>query len=121
MTLLKAEAAALLARLPGPPSPGWPDGETFCRALAHGSMSVEIYAPVGTDPQTPHEQDELYIVHAGRAVFALGGERHAVVPGTVFFVPAGVEHRFVEFTPDFSAWVVFWGPVGGEAAGAGGS
>jgi len=120
VTLLRAEAAALLAGLPRPPSPGWPDGETFIRALAHGSMSVEIYAPVGTDPQTPHEQDELYLVHAGRAVFEMDGERQPVGPGTVFFVPAGARHRFVEFTRDFAAWVVFWGPAGGEAASRGG-
>ena len=30
------------------------------------------------------------------------------------FVPARVDHRFEEFTPDFAAWVVFWGPRGGE-------
>lgn len=32
---------------------------------------------------------------------------------------AGAEHRFVEFTPDFATWVVFWGPPGGEAAATG--
>ena len=42
------------------------------------------------------------------------GERHRFGPGTVFFVPAGAEHRFENFTPDFSTWVVFWGPRGGE-------
>ena len=121
---LSAQAPELLARLPGKPSPGWPDGETFTRALAHGSMSVEIYAPVGTDPQTPHEQDELYLVHTGRATFEMAGARHEVVPGTVFFVPARIEHRFVEFSRDFAAWVVFWGPPGGErdeGAGNGGA
>ena len=121
MTFLKAHAEELLARLPGKPSPGWPNGETFIRALAHGSMSVEIYAPVGTDPQTPHEQDELYLVHAGRATVEMDGGRHEVVPGTVFFVAAGVEHRFVEFSRDFSAWVVFWGPTGGEGPDDGGA
>jgi mannose-6-phosphate isomerase-like protein (cupin superfamily) len=114
MGLLKATAAELLARLPGKPSPGWPDGETFAVGLAHGTMSVEIYAPVGTDPQTPHAQDELYIILSGRAVFVIDGERHAAVPGTVLFVGANVEHRFVEFTADFTTWVVFWGPAGGE-------
>lgn len=116
---LSATAAELLARLPGPKSPGWPDGETFTRALAHGSMSVEIYAPVGTDPQQPHDQDELYLVHTGSAVFELEGERHDVAAGTVFFVPAGARHRFLTFTRDFAAWVVFWGRKGGEAHGGG--
>lgn len=111
---MKACAAQLLARLPGPASAKWPAGERFARAFAHGSMSVELYAPVGTDPQTPHEQDELYFIHSGRGEISIGGERHPFAPGTAFFVPAGVEHRFEDFTPDFSAWVVFWGPRGGE-------
>lgn len=89
-------------------------GERFARAFAHGSMSVELYAPVGTDPQTPHEQDELYFIHSGRGEISIGGERLPAAPGMAFFVPAGVEHRFEDFTPDFSAWVVFWGPRGGE-------
>jgi len=25
-----------------------------------------------------------------------------------------MEHRFVDFTDDFTAWVVFYGPSGGE-------
>ena len=113
-----ASVDGLLQRLPGPVTAKWPGGERFVRAMAHGSMSVELYAPVDTDPQMPHEQDELYFVHAGTGVFVLGGERHAFGPGTCFFVPAGIEHRFVEFSADFVAWVVFWGPAGGEGAGA---
>jgi hypothetical protein len=29
-------------------------------------------------------------------------------------VPAGVEHRFEEFSGDFGTWVIFYGPEGGE-------
>jgi len=111
---MKASAVELRKRLPGKASAQWPDGERFIRAMAHGSMSVELYAPVGKDPQTPHAQDELYFVLDGRGEFALAGERHTFAPGDAFFVPAGVEHRFENFTPDFATWVVFWGPAGGE-------
>jgi hypothetical protein len=31
-------------------------------------------------------------------------------------VPAGVEHRFEQFTDDLAVWVVFFGPEGGDAA-----
>jgi hypothetical protein len=31
-------------------------------------------------------------------------------------VPAGVVHRFEEFTEDLVVWVVFYGPEGGERA-----
>ncbi len=113
---LRAALADLVAQLPGPSTPQWPDGERFVRALAHGTMSVEVYAPVGHDPQTPHAHDELYIVAAGHGEFVCDGERHAFAPGSAFFVPAGAAHRFERFTADFVTWVVFYGPAGGERA-----
>jgi mannose-6-phosphate isomerase-like protein (cupin superfamily) len=82
--------------------------------LEHGSMELGYYRPVGTDDQEPHEQDEIYIVHTGNGVFVLNDERINFSPGDALFVPAGVDHRFVDFTDDFAAWVVFWGPAGGE-------
>jgi len=112
--VLTARAAALLARLPGPRTPAWPKGEPFALALAHGSMSVEIFAPRGSDPQTPHAQDELYLVHAGHAVLVVDGARHPAAHGEVLFVPARMEHHFEEISEDFAAWAVFWGPEGGE-------
>jgi len=112
--LLKTTAAELLARLPGPVSADWPAGQRFTQGLAHGSMSVELYAPVGADPQTPHRQDELYFVISGSAELVADGTRLPAAPGAVFFVPAGVTHRFEDFSADFATWVVFWGPEGGE-------
>ena len=109
-----ARACELLNRLPGPASTKWPHGERFTAALANGSMSVELYAPRGTDPQTPHTQDELYFVHAGHATFTLEGERITCAAGDALFVPAGAEHRFTDFSDNFATWVVFWGPQGGE-------
>jgi mannose-6-phosphate isomerase-like protein (cupin superfamily) len=79
-------------------------------------MVVELFAPKGIDRQAPHAQDELYFIHSGSGTFVIGTERHAFAPGTCFFVPAGVAHRFEAFSPDFSTWVVFWGPQGGETA-----
>jgi mannose-6-phosphate isomerase-like protein (cupin superfamily) len=111
---VKTSAAELLGRLPGPPSSKWPQGERFVQAFAHGTMSVELYAPVGADPQTPHAQDELYFIYSGRGVFVADGERYPCAAGDCFFVAAGVAHRFEDFSSDFSTWVVFWGPQGGE-------
>jgi hypothetical protein len=31
----------------------------FVKVMEYGAMSVEIYRPVKTDQQTPHQQDEL--------------------------------------------------------------
>lgn len=92
-----------------------PAAQRFVRAMAHGSMSVEMYAPLGVDHQEPHEQDELYIVHSGKATLVIEGDRYGCAAGTCVFVPAGAVHRFEDFTEDFATWVIFWGPTGGEA------
>ena len=91
-----------------------PDGQPYRELFAHGSLAVEIYKPVGRDLQTPHARDEVYVVIAGRGTFACAGERRAFGQGELLFVPAGVEHRFEDFSDDFSTWVLFYGPQGGE-------
>ncbi|HKJ20040.1 MAG TPA: cupin domain-containing protein [Woeseiaceae bacterium] len=85
--------------------------------LEHGTMELGYYRPADSDEQEPHEQDELYIVHTGAGVCQRGDERIDFGPGDALFVPAHMEHRFVEFSADFAAWVVFYGPRGGESAG----
>ena len=112
--MLKASITQLLQRLPGPRTSRWPDGERFAEAFAHGSMSVELYVPAGTDPQQPHDRDEVYFVMSGDGDFVVDGERMRFGAGDALFVPAGAEHRFENFSADFSTWVVFYGPRGGE-------
>lgn len=90
------------------------DGKRFVELFAHGSLSVEIYAPRGTDPQTPHTRDEAYVVVTGSGEFVNGSTRQPFGPGDFLFVPAGVTHRFVDFTDDLVVWVIFYGPEGGE-------
>jgi mannose-6-phosphate isomerase-like protein (cupin superfamily) len=97
-----------LSKLPGP------QGERFATVLEHGSLQVEIYAPRGHDPQMPHTRDEAYIVMQGSGEFLNGAQRHQIRPGDFLFVPAGIEHRFENFTDDLILWVVFYGPEGGE-------
>jgi mannose-6-phosphate isomerase-like protein (cupin superfamily) len=92
-----------------------PDGKRFATILERGSLLVEVYAPRGTDPQQPHTRDELYIVVQGSGEFIEGNGREPFGPGDFLFVPAGVEHRFVDFTDDLVVWVIFYGPEGGEA------
>ena len=97
-----------LARLPGP------SGERFVELFRHGTLSIELYAPREHDPQQPHTRDEVYVVVEGRGRFRNGRERHRFAPGDLLFVPAGVEHRFEEFSDDLVVWVIFYGPEGGE-------
>ena len=103
------DVAALLA-------PDTQQGRRYTEPFTHGTMRLGLYAPRGHDPQQPHEQDELYFVLSGTGTFVHGDARSAFGPGDALFVAAGVEHRFAEFSNDFEAWVVFWGPAGGEDA-----
>ena len=81
----------------------------------HGTLEIGYYAPRGRDPQEPHDQDEVYVVASGSGIFLCAGERRPFETGEVLFVPAGAEHRFEEMSDDFGAWVIFYGPPGGEA------
>lgn len=87
----------------------------FAVLLKHGSMTTEYYAPVEMDKQSPHKQDELYVIASGNSLFYRNGERVTCKAGEVLFVPAGMEHRFENFSSDFATWVIFYGPDGGEA------
>jgi mannose-6-phosphate isomerase-like protein (cupin superfamily) len=62
------------------------------------------------DPQSPHTEDELYVVMAGRGRVIVGDEAADVAPGAVVFVGAGVPHRFVDITERLELIVVF-GPA----------
>jgi mannose-6-phosphate isomerase-like protein (cupin superfamily) len=91
-----------------------PPGFRSALLMEHGSMKLRYYKPRGPDLQTPHDQDELYIVASGRGTFFVGGQRVAFGRGDVLFAAAQVEHRFEDFSDDFATWVVFYGPQGGE-------
>ncbi len=109
MTNRRAALSEALARLPGSA------GERYATVIEHGTLTVEIYAPRGTDPQTPHTRDEVYVVISGTGWFVNGPDRHRFAPGDVLFVPAGVPHRFQQFTDDLAVWAIFCLPQGGGA------
>jgi mannose-6-phosphate isomerase-like protein (cupin superfamily) len=78
-------------------------------------LSVGTYCiPVGgIDEQSPHTEDEIYVVTAGRARIVTPDGAADVGPGAVIFVPAGEEHRFVDVSEDLALLVVF-GPAEGS-------
>jgi mannose-6-phosphate isomerase-like protein (cupin superfamily) len=86
----------------------------FVELFKHGTLYVELYQPDKIDKQQPHTRDEVYVVVAGSGTFYYDGERKNYKTGDVIFVPAGIEHRFEDFTDDFMTWVFFYGPEGGE-------
>lgn len=89
-------------------------GKRSATLFAHGSLEVMLYAPRGEDPQAAHRRDEIYVVARGEGTFVCGAKRQPFAPHDVLFVPAGVVHRFEDFSADFLAWVFFYGPDGGE-------
>ena len=84
--------------------------------LEHGTMELGFYKPQGVDPQQPGEggSGTASVLFSGTGWFVCGDRRDPFEPGEALFVPAGVVHRFEDFSDDFAAWVVFDGPKGGE-------
>ena len=89
----------------------------FTVLMKNGSMSIEYFAPKNIDTQQPHEQDEIYVIASGSSQFYRDGDTIDCKTGDVLFVPAGMEHRFMNITDDFATWVIFYGQEGGELKG----
>lgn len=83
--------------------------EVFHVLFERGDFSMELFAPCEVDTQTPHTQDEVYVISGGHARFRREQEVVSVRAGDALFVPAGVEHRFFDFSDDFRTWVIFFG------------
>lgn len=71
------------------------------------SVGVYVLAAGATDPQKPHQEDEVYYVVRGRAKMRVASEEQVVKAGTVIFVPAEVEHRFFDIAEELEVLVLF--------------
>ena len=91
-------------------------GETrrWIEQLHVASLSIGTYSvPVGgSDTQSPHSEDEVYVVTAGRARIVAESGSAEVSAGSVIYVPAHERHRFVDITEDLVVLVVFAPPEG---------
>ena len=103
------DIASAIAALPAAPA------EQYVIVHRHGTFEAGLYAPRGVDDQTPHTRDEAYVVVKGSGHFVCGSTRREFAPGALLFVPAGMVHRFENFTSDLTVWVIFYGPEGGES------
>ena len=88
----------------------------FSILFTHGSLVVEVYQPLTTDHQKPHESEECYVIIKGHGKFEMGDEIMSFGSGDFLFVPAGLPHRFTDFGDTMSTWVMFYGPDGSENA-----
>ena len=66
------------------------------------------------DGQKPHGEDEVYFVTRGRAKFAAGDNVQDVAAGSIIYVEARRDHRFVDIVEDLEALVIF-APAEGSA------
>jgi mannose-6-phosphate isomerase-like protein (cupin superfamily) len=91
-----------------------PAGERSILALKRGTLDVSLSLPLPPNQQTPHTQDEIYVVIRGRGVLVHGGKRDPFESGDLLFVAAGTPHHYEDLTKDLALWRVFYGPPGGE-------
>jgi mannose-6-phosphate isomerase-like protein (cupin superfamily) len=89
-------------------------GEHAASLLQRGTLNIKLSQPVPPNRQTPHEQDELYIVARGHGVLVHDGKRDEFAAGDLMFIAAGTEHHVEDFSDELTVWVVFFGPQGGE-------
>jgi mannose-6-phosphate isomerase-like protein (cupin superfamily) len=94
-----------------------PGEASYVEQLRTADLSVGTYsiAVGGFDRQSPHTEDEVYVVTSGHATFVDDSGRREVGPSDVLFVGAGVAHHFEDVTADLALVVVF-GPAEGARA-----
>lgn len=85
------------------------NGRPYLEFLRSPSLSVGLYVldSGSIDGQSPHTEDEVYVVLAGRSRFTSGDEVRDVAPGDVIFVAAGVVHRFHDIAERLQLVVIF--------------
>ena len=79
------------------------------------SLSCGIYSlkAGAKDLQGPHDEDEIYFMISGRARIRVDNEESQVQAGSIIYVPATSEHRFVEIQEDVTLLVFFGGSAPG--------
>lgn len=105
---MKYAADELMKKLPHPANEKWKDGVWFTEVFKKGAFELEFFAPRGTDYQTPHDKDEIYIIVGGTAQLNKNGETIDCEIGDAVYVAAGEPHHFENISDDFATWVIFF-------------
>ncbi|MFN0141622.1 MAG: cupin domain-containing protein [Pyrinomonadaceae bacterium] len=105
---MKFTVDEMLARLPLPADEKWKEGVWDIEPFEKAGVRLVFFAPRGRDYQTFHDEDEFYFIASGSGEIVIGDERFDFMVGDAFFVAAGVEHRFENFTDDLATWAIFF-------------
>ena len=71
------------------------------------SMGLYVLPAGGTDPQSPHTEDEVYYVVSGKAQIKVADEDHAVQAGSIVYVAKNMEHHFHSIEEELTILVFF--------------
>ena len=71
------------------------------------SMGLYILPAGGTDPQSPHTEDEVYYVVSGKGQIKVAEEDRPVQAGSIVYVAKNVEHRFHSIEDELTVLVLF--------------
>lgn len=71
------------------------------------SMGLYVLPAGGTDPQSPHTEDEVYYVVSGSAQIQVADESRPVQAGSIIYVAKNMEHRFHSIEKEIIILVFF--------------
>ncbi len=105
---MKFTVDEFLEKLPLPANEKWKDGVFDVEPFEKENVTLVFFAPRGTDYQTSHDEDEFYFIARGTGELIIENEKFKCATGDAFFVAAGKEHHFENFTEDFATWAIFF-------------
>jgi mannose-6-phosphate isomerase-like protein (cupin superfamily) len=71
------------------------------------SMGLYVLPAGGTDPQSPHTEDEVYYVVSGRAKIMVAEEDRDVQAGSIIYVAKNIAHHFHSIEEGLTVLVFF--------------
>ena len=71
------------------------------------SMGLYVLPAGGTDPQSPHTEDEVYYVVSGKGKILVADENRDVQAGSIVYVAKNVAHRFHSIEEELTLLVFF--------------
>jgi mannose-6-phosphate isomerase-like protein (cupin superfamily) len=71
------------------------------------SVGLYVLSAGGTDPQSPHTEDEVYYVVSGKAQITVADENRNVQAGSIVYVEKNIAHHFHSIEEELTVLVFF--------------